>query len=1217
MPDVKLLKPERISDNPDGGGLSTGIELVDGQVNNLFDDISRIDRVNGDVSLRKTFVQADTANTDLFSGLHIIVQARPQDPRVDALLFETGSWSDERDNARQYVERFLDESVITRMIPYDRQLAGQRLVLVFQRVEAALPEIGDVFVLEDQVTDAREFFRVQDVDHEVQIFTDDQGDFQARVVTITITQPLSAEFPGSQPSRYFVSSNTASIVRKTSPSDAARYRGTVPLDADASAGALTIKLGTVFGQLVPSTVSESGIADAEPTGVTVRAECALAEVTTERVLTGVINNTDYWMSLLPGAMEGSARLEVWTSNFVTKFAEFEDNGDGTFTQTIGSLGGHGSVRIESYETGALAYSSGDGNTDRGLRVYWIPMATLSRTALSFQTPVKLNTRGYVYIATLKPVPTPGTATVSFRALGRWYTLTDDGTGALTGEAGTGSGQVNYVTGTVTVTLGALPDIGSSVIFAWGADSELEIRTGDTEIKPPRVELTLAHELEPDSLSLSWTAGGVTKTATCNAAGIISGDATGYVEPDSQKVVFRPTLIPDDNSTIEASYGDYDQAYVDELFNPPESGGTLSITLADLPKAGTVTITTLIYFRNGDQAQPFTFVLKDDGAGKFVSQGYPTPAEITSVGAINYGTGVITLPATITYSSGQPVYEQLTDALPGRTLDSDTGLYSAVSTPRRKAVGQEVTSGSWTFNDSGSGEGGAVTVQYVAASAGVGSPYNEEFPMPALTLDLTPGIGNVIVPGGLLLEFGGRRYIDRSGTLYHSINAATGAGTAGGTINYTSGTVTVTDYVSNVAPAFSVKALLTEVKKLPLSVLHARTPGSPLRPGSFYLQANRYSDSALISAIADTDGNISTADMHGYVDVVTGVFSVAFGAYVLDSSLTADEKAEPWYNAGNVSGGYIWRPREVIPGTVRFNCVVQTNLPLDPEIIGVNPVRLPLDGRVQIIRAGDTLVFHDTQSYTAPDPLSAGQELDLGREDLASVVIYDDDGVAVATTKYTVDLEAGTVTMADPLDLSGYNQPLHVLHTIEDMALCIDAQITGEVTIAQPLTHNYTDENSLCSSALILGDVQARVEHLFAQNTWTGVWEDELIGSAPVSGAQYNDVTYPLAVLNRDAITQRWRLAFTSSSAFNVVGEELGIVGTGTTAADVAPINPATGQPYFTLDKDGFGAGWATGNTIRFNTVAAGAPVWIARTVKSGPATFQDDLIRVQTRWDKD
>ena len=53
---IKLYESQRLSDEGDGGGRTTGHEVIDGQVNNLFRDISRIDRTVGDVSMRKVFV---------------------------------------------------------------------------------------------------------------------------------------------------------------------------------------------------------------------------------------------------------------------------------------------------------------------------------------------------------------------------------------------------------------------------------------------------------------------------------------------------------------------------------------------------------------------------------------------------------------------------------------------------------------------------------------------------------------------------------------------------------------------------------------------------------------------------------------------------------------------------------------------------------------------------------------------------------------------------------------------------------------------------------------------------------------------------------------------------------------------------------------------------------------------------------------------------------
>ncbi|MFK0572183.1 hypothetical protein [Endozoicomonas sp.] len=60
--DVKLFESQRLTDEEDGGGRVTGSEVIDGNVNNLFQDISRIDRTIGDVALRKAFIGISTDN---------------------------------------------------------------------------------------------------------------------------------------------------------------------------------------------------------------------------------------------------------------------------------------------------------------------------------------------------------------------------------------------------------------------------------------------------------------------------------------------------------------------------------------------------------------------------------------------------------------------------------------------------------------------------------------------------------------------------------------------------------------------------------------------------------------------------------------------------------------------------------------------------------------------------------------------------------------------------------------------------------------------------------------------------------------------------------------------------------------------------------------------------------------------------------------------------
>jgi len=57
----------------------------------------------------------------------------------------------------------------------------------------------------------------------------------------------------------------------------------------------------------------------------------------------------------------------------------------------------------------------------------------------------------------------------------------------------------------------------------------------------------------------------------------------------------------------------------------------------------------------------------------------------------------------------------------------------------------------------------------------------------------------------------------------------------------------------------------------------------------------------------------------------------------------------------------------------------------------------------------------------------------------------------------------------------------------------------------------------------------------------------------------------------------------------------------------APINPATGVPYFTIAAAGWGV-WSAGNVLRLNTYGANAPVWAARvTLPSAPSSTPDSL----------
>lgn len=136
--DVKLFESQRLTDEEDAGGRVTGTEVKDGDINNLYRDISRIDRTIGDVALRKAFVGISTDNNDPYLGSHIILTEPPKDKNVSVLLFNTNDHTDVRKQARNRIEGFVIPGTVANWEFIGNQLQGQRSVTAIQREEQRL-----------------------------------------------------------------------------------------------------------------------------------------------------------------------------------------------------------------------------------------------------------------------------------------------------------------------------------------------------------------------------------------------------------------------------------------------------------------------------------------------------------------------------------------------------------------------------------------------------------------------------------------------------------------------------------------------------------------------------------------------------------------------------------------------------------------------------------------------------------------------------------------------------------------------------------------------------------------------------------------------------------------------------------------------------------------------------------------------------------------------
>lgn len=121
------------------------------------------------------------------------------------------------------------------------------------------------------------------------------------------------------------------------------------------------------------------------------------------------------------------------------------------------------------------------------------------------------------------------------------------------------------------------------------------------------------------------------------------------------------------------------------------------------------------------------------------------------------------------------------------------------------------------------------------------------------------------------------------------------------------------------------------------------------------------------------------------------------------------------------------------------------------------------------------------------------------------------------------------------------------------------------------------------------------------------YDNKRISSA---AGTFDDVTYPIAVDSVGTVEETITVTFTSATTFDVVGDTLGSLGSGSTGVDFTPINPDFGAAYFTMPAAAWGGTWASGDTLSFQTHPAAAPVWQKRVIPPGAASLTGDKVIV-------
>lgn len=540
-----LYKSERLSDTEDGGGKYSGQIIEDGQSNNLFNDVSELDRTMGDVSLRKLFPAVTTNDTDLLMGATVFISENPKDPNVSALLFSTKSWIDERKSAQNRIENYLAKGGQAAGSPLDTHYAGMKTLQVAMFLSEVESSVGSTLVLvskEGQALQHEQYVRVTKVETRIAKMVIDGKEVEYKITTYSINDPLDQDYVGLSARQWYSGEKSETILRDTIVADTGKYYASSNLKSAAKVGEFTVNAESIFAQLVPSAQTETPIVDVNAAGESmVLVPGNTAAITANYSTTiGTAQNLYVGSSVMPSSV-----------SFNLFGQQITDQG-GLLKNTSGTQ-----VGTIDYQRGLIQWTQAAGAGSANLSITFKPASAPNQYFQSETRPVTQQNQSANWTGVLVPPPAPGSLSVSYMSQGKFYELKDDGSGQLKGASTSfGSGAVNYETGSWSITTGALPDVNTPILLLWGTPLATFIRSG-LAVEPAAFEFDLQQAgIASGSVTVKWLLEGEQKTATTNTLGQFSGDATGTFNYATGQGRLVPNKLPQKNTvfTINYSYG---------------------------------------------------------------------------------------------------------------------------------------------------------------------------------------------------------------------------------------------------------------------------------------------------------------------------------------------------------------------------------------------------------------------------------------------------------------------------------------------------------------------------------------------------------------------------------------------------------------------------------------------------------------------------------------
>jgi hypothetical protein len=565
--DLVIYKSERLTDNSDGGGKYSGVVVQDGISNNLFNDISEMDRTMGDVSMRKIFPAVTTEDTDLLMGATVFISELPKDPNVSALLFSTKNWTDERQSAQNRVENYLAKGGQIAGTPLDTHYQGMsslQVVMWPQEVEAS---VGDTIVLisdEGKPLEREQYVRITKVDTRTAKMVIDKDEIEYKIATYAINDSLETDFVGLSAKQWYELQTSKTIIRDTIVADTGLYYSSTALSSDASVGEFTVNAKSIFAQLIPSAQTETPIIDVNAAGesvVLVAGNEGTITANFPNMTIGVGQNLYIGSSVIPSSVA-----------FTLQGQQITDQG-GLLKNTQGTQ-----VGMIDYQRGLIQWTVAAPAGTTSLNITFKPAAAPNQYFQSEAHPVTQNNQSTNWTGVLVPIPAPGSLSISYMSQGKFYELKDDGSGQLKAASPSfGSGMINYETGSWLLTTGALPDVDTPILLNWGTPIVTFVRS-NLSVEKAAFEFDLGHTGIPPGVTINWLLEGESKSAISNAQGKFTGDAIGEINYTNGTGKIIPNKLPQKNTQFTIVYNFGVQLTQTKSAIAPDSNQKLSFTI---------------------------------------------------------------------------------------------------------------------------------------------------------------------------------------------------------------------------------------------------------------------------------------------------------------------------------------------------------------------------------------------------------------------------------------------------------------------------------------------------------------------------------------------------------------------------------------------------------------------------------------------------------------